>query len=209
MTSEVIEETLEYPIRIDVPRPPKQSRLTNFPLFIGLFIRWLLLIPQFIVLYFMGLAALIVYFIATFAILFTGRYPRGMWDFAIGVQRWSTNVSGYTYSLYDKYPPFSTSQEDYPLTFEADYAGKFSRILNFPIFGQLIKFLLVLPHILILLFMQLAAYLIIFVACFAILFSGTFPEGMHRYVVGVLRWQTRVNCYVVALTDKYPPFSLT
>jgi hypothetical protein len=209
MTSEVIEETLEYPIRIDVPRPPKQSRLTNFPLFIGLFIRYLLLIPHFIVLYFLQLAALIVYFIATFAILFTGRYPRGMWDFAIGVQRWSTNVTGYTYSLYDKYPPFSTSQEDYSLTFEADYPGKFSRILNFPIFGQLIKLLFVVPHLVVLIFMYFVAFLVIFIASFAILFSGSFPEGMHRYVVGVLRWQTRVSCYLVALTDKYPPFSLS
>jgi hypothetical protein len=199
---------VDYPIKFAVQRDAAQSRLTNFPIGIGLFIRAILLIPHLIILYFLQIVANIVYLIATIAILFTGRYPRGLFNFYVGYTRWTSNVYGYLFSAYDKYPPFSMDAGDYPLSFSADYPENLSRLLNFPILGLIIKLILLIPHIIVVYFLALVAMIVLFIAQFAILFTGSFPEGMHKFVIGVGRWSTRVNAYAVALTDKYPPFSL-
>jgi hypothetical protein len=200
----------DYPVRFDVARPASQSRLTNFPLGIGFLIRTVLLIPHLIILYFLQLVATLIYFIATFAILFTGKYPEGMFNFFTGYMRWSANVYGYLLSLFDKYPPFSMDEQpDYPLTFQAAYPASSSRLLNFPLFiGLTVKYILLIPHLVVLAFLLIAVFVIDFIARFAILFTGSFPEGMHGFVVGVGRWFNRITAYAFGLTDKYPPFSL-
>jgi len=92
----------EYPITIDVQYPERLSRLTTF-------FRGIMVIPQSIVLAFIGIAAAVILFISWWAILFIGRYPRGMFNFISGYLRWSTRVAGYSNFLTDKYPPFSMS----------------------------------------------------------------------------------------------------
>jgi hypothetical protein len=205
----MVSDAAAYPVRFDVARQDTQSRLTNFPLGIGTFIRVILLVPHLVILYFFQIAASIVYFIATFAILFTGKYPRGLFTFFVGYTRWAANVYAYYGSLYDKYPPFSMDPVDgFPLTLSVDYPETLSRWLNFPLFiGLFIKLILTIPHLVILAFLLLAGFVVVFIAHFAILFTGSFPEGMHRFVVGVGRWYIRVNAYQYGLTDKYPPFS--
>jgi hypothetical protein len=89
-----------YPITVEFVYPEKLSRLSTF-------FRIILAIPQFIAIYFVELVAGICVFLAWFAILFTGKYPKGLYDFVAGALRWSTRVSGYVYLLTDKYPPFS------------------------------------------------------------------------------------------------------
>jgi hypothetical protein len=201
--------SVSYPVTLDVQRPPQQSRLLNFPLGIGTFIREILLIPHLIILYFLGLAGSIVYLIATIAILFSGRYPRGLFNFYVGVTRWNSNMYGYLVGVYDKYPAFSMEpQPGYPLTFNAEYPDTLSRLLNFPFLGLFIKFILAIPHLIVLVFLIFVAFVVLFIAQFAILFTGSFPAGMHGFMVGVGRWSTRVNAYLYALTDKYPPFSM-
>lgn len=199
-----------FPMQFEVTRPASQSRLTNFPLGIGIFIRSILLIPHFFIVYLLQIVANILYFIACFAILFTGRYPRGMFNFYVGYLRWNANMIGYLVSAYDNYPPFSMSQQDYPLTFDVEYPEQLNRILNFPVFiGYFIKIILLIPHLVIVSLLVFVAMVVLFIAQFAILFTGTFPEGMHRFIIGVGRWSTRINVYAFALTDKYPPFSMS
>ncbi len=209
MTVETLAAAPAYPVRLEIDRPEHQSRLTNFPLGVGTFIRFILLIPHLAILYFFQLAAGVVYLIATVAILFSGRYPSGLFNFYVGYTRWQANVYGYIVHLYDNYPPFSMDQQPYPLRLEVDEPAKLSRLLNFPVFGFLMKAVLTIPHQIILLFLILAVFVVLFIADFAILFTGSFPAGMHRFVVGVGRWSTRVNAYIYALTDRYPPFSLS
>lgn len=91
---------MEYPITVSFEYQEKLSRLTTF-------FRVLMIIPQWIVLYFIGMAASVVIFIAWWAILFTGRYPRWAFDFVAGYVRWYTRVTGYYCLLTDKYPPFN------------------------------------------------------------------------------------------------------
>ena len=92
----------QYPITIDVSHPDRLSRLTTF-------FRGILIIPHSIVIAALGIVAGILLFISWWAILFMGRYPRGMFNFVSGYLRWITRVNGYSYFLTDKYPPFSMS----------------------------------------------------------------------------------------------------
>jgi hypothetical protein len=88
-----------YPITLDVKFPAKLSRLTTF-------FRYFMVIPQLFVLYFVGIAAGVILFISWWAILFMGRYPKGLFNFVSGYLRWTTRVNGYSYYLTDEYPPF-------------------------------------------------------------------------------------------------------
>ena len=183
-----------YPVTLDVPYPESLSRWL-------IFVKWLLAIPHLIIVYFLILALLLVTFIAWFAILFTKKYPEGLFKFAVGVQRWSVNVSAYTSLLRDEYPPFSLDAGQYPVVFDAAAPGELSRWLIF------VKWLLVIPNLFVYYFVAIAAALVGLIAWFAILFTGKYPRGMFDFVVGSMRWGARMNAYTNLWTDQYPPFS--
>ena len=184
-----------YPLRFDVEYPERLSRWL-------ILVKWLLAIPHFLILYaLMGVANVII-FIAFFAILFTRRFPRGLFDFVVNIYRWNANVSAYVGLLRDEYPPFSWEAGKYPVTYEVDYPEQLNRWL------PLVKWLLALPHYIVLMLLLIVAVLLWIVAWFAILFTGRFPQGIFNFIVGVTRWSYRVNAYVYFLRDDYPPFSL-
>ncbi|MGZ4604413.1 MAG: DUF4389 domain-containing protein, partial [Kineosporiaceae bacterium] len=192
-------------------------------------VKWLLLIPHYIVLAFLWLAFFIVTVAAFFAILFTGRYPRGLFAFNLGVLRWSWRVSYYGYSALgtDRYPPFSLGEEpDYPATLDIAYPQRLSRGL------VLVKWwLLAIPQYVILgILLGATTYtattvagttttwtrassggllpLLVFFAAVALLFTAGYPRGMYDLVMGLNRWVLRVVAYVALMTDAYPPFRL-
>ena len=176
-------------------------------------LKWLLALPHYIVLAFLWIAFVVVCIIAFFAILFTGKYPRGLFDFNVGVLRWSWRVGFYAYSALgtDKYPPFSLESSDYPADLEVKYPRKLSRGL------VLVKWwLLAIPHYIVVNFIQggywwggagLAFYLAI-IAAIALLFTGKYPEDIFKLVMGMNRWSYRVAAYASLMTDEYPPFRL-
>ena len=191
-------------------------------------VKWLLAIPHYIVLFFLWIAFAVVTVIAFFAILFTGRYPRPLFDFNLGVLRWSWRVGYYTYSALgtDRYPPFSLGQEpDYPATLDVAYPGRLSRGL------VLVKWwLLAIPqYAIVTVFAGGAAYtatgdlgarlagrapsggligLLVLFAAITLLFAGRYPRGLYDFVVGMNRWVLRVIAYAALMTDAYPPFRL-
>jgi hypothetical protein len=193
MTTEVTSPL--YPVEFDVEYPERLSRLL-------IFFKWLLIIPNMIVLYVVGMVAGICLFLSWFAILFTGRFPKGMWGFVKGYYRWSMNVAVYLYFLRDEYPPFSLDSGRYPVTFEVEYPEKSSRLLIF------FRWLLIIPNIIVFYFVMLAWMVATFIAWFAILFTARYPKGLFDFSVGSLRWAARVNAYMSMLRDDYPPFSL-
>jgi Domain of unknown function (DUF4389) len=187
----------DYPARFDVEYP---ERLSHWKVLL----KWLFAIPQFIIVYLLQAVAGVLVLIAFFAILFTKKWPRGMFDFMVQIERWTANVIVYGEGLMrDEYPPFSGDSGQYPVTFEVEYDENLSRWMIF------VKWLLVLPHIIVLTFLYIAAIVVVFIAFFAILFTGRYPRGMFDFLVGVGRWTMRVNAYAHWLmTDRYPPFSL-
>lgn len=188
-------EASGYPLRFDVEYPENLSRFL-------IFIKWILALPHLLVLYIVGLIAGLMLFISWFAILFTGRFPRGMFDFITNYLRWSANVNAYIYLLRDEYPPFSGEPGKFPLTLEVDYPENLSRFLIF------VKWILAIPHFIALVIIGLIAYIMLIIAWFSILFTGTFPRGMFDFIVGTFRWSTRVTAYLYLMRDEYPPFSM-
>ena len=169
-------------------------------------LKWLLGIPHYFCLFFLGIAFFVVWVITFFAILITGKHPKGLFDFKVGVLRWTWRVGFYSYQALgtDKYPPFSLDPDpDYPADLEISYPEKLSRGL------VLVKWwLLAIPHYFIAeIFSDLIAILV-FVAGICLLFSGRYPKDLFKLVIGLNRWVYRVSAYVALMTDEYPPFRL-
>ena len=186
-------------------------------------VKWLLVIPHLVLLAFLWIAFGVLTVIAFFAILFTGRYPRVLFDFNVGVLRWSWRVAYYAYGALgtDRYPPFSLDDEpDYPATLDIAYPERLSHGL------VLVKWLLALPQLVLVgIFVGGGSYLagrlgqwifsfgglVGLLVCFAgiaLLFTGRYPRGLFDLILGLDRWVLRVSAYVGLMTDSYPPFRL-
>lgn len=183
-----------YPVRFDVQYSDTLSRLT--------FLKWILAIPHYLIIYALNIVFNIISLIAFFAIIFTGIYPRSLFDFAVNTQRWRMNLVGYVLLIRDEYPPFSFEPGLYPVTFEVDYPTALAR------FAPLYKWILAIPHLIIVGILGFIAFFAVFVAGLSVLFTGKYPEGIYKFVVGVQRWSQRATLYALFMTDEYPPFSL-
>jgi hypothetical protein len=212
-----------YPVRVDAALDPSLSR--------GLWlVKWLLLIPHIIVLLFLWVAFAVVTVIAFFAILFTGRYPRSLFDFNVGVMRWSWRVHYYGYWALgtDRYPPFTLAEvSDYPAHLDVSYPEQLSRGLIF------VKWLLAIPHFIVLAVFVGGGFwlgtragdsndawdngsnagwslvgLLVLIAAIVLLFTGRYPKPLYDFVMGMDRWALRVGVYTALMTDRYPPFRL-
>jgi hypothetical protein len=144
------------------------------------------------------------FFLATLLmILFRQRYPRWWFDFVLELARFGARIGAYLVLLTDQYPSTVDAQE---VHLEIDYPDV-QRDLNRWL--PLVKWLLAIPHLLVLIVLSVGAFFAVVVAWFAILFTGRYPRGLFDFVVGVGRWWLRVEAYAFLLvTDRYPPFSL-
>jgi hypothetical protein len=206
-----------YPVHIRARREEPLSRWLWL-------VKWLLLIPHYIVLVFLWVAFVVCTLVAYVAVLFTGRYPHAIFTFNVGVLRWSWRVGYYGYQVLgtDRYPPFTLADvPDYPAGLDVDHPPRLPRWL------PLVAWLFAIPHFMILgaltatgswqfrndgatsttagLSLVGAAVLII---GFALLFTGRHLVGLYNLLVGVARWSLRVVAYVALLTGRYPPFRL-
>jgi hypothetical protein len=137
-------------------------------------------------------------------IVFRQKYPRWWFDWSLELLRFENRVGAYLALLDDRYP--STDEHQY-VRLEMPYPDA-QRDLNRWL--PLVKWLLAIPHYIVLLFLWLAAIVCVVLAWFAILFTGRYPRGLFDFVVGVGRWTNRVTGYAfVLVTDKYPPFQLS
>lgn len=136
-------------------------------------------------------------------ILFRKRYPRWWFDFALELARFGTRVAAYVALLTDKYP---STVEEQDVQLQLDYPNA---DLDLNRWLPLVKWLLAIPHLIVLIFMSIGAFSAVVIAWFAILFTGRYPRALFDFVVGVGRWWLRVDAYAFLLvTDRHPPFSL-
>lgn len=189
-----------YPVQLDVEAPLEVARWR--PL-----VQWFLAIPHFIVVQILGYVQVVLVVIAWFAILFTGNIPRGLFDFMAMILRYQWRTNSYAFFMRESYPPFAFDAQnldpgDDPARLSVEYPERLSRLLIF------VKWLLVIPHVIALLFVFIAGFFAAIAAFFAVLFTGKWPEGLRNFMIGVTRWSTRVSAYFLLMTDVYPPFSL-
>lgn len=210
----------EYPVRLEGRLDPELSR------WLWLF-KWVLALPHFVILGFLWLGFVVLTVVAGFAVVFTGRYPKRIFEFNVGVMRWTWRVTYYSYSALgtDRYPPFTLADADYPASFNVAYPEHLSRGL------ALVKWwLLAIPHYLIIgLFtsglvwsttelngsgdqvLQIGGGLIgilVLVAGVMLALTGRYPQGIFDLVMGLNRWVYRVVAYAGLMRDEYPPFRL-
>lgn len=216
-------EPLPYPVVIEGELDPGLSRWLWL-------VKWLLAIPHWFVLTFLWIAFGVLTVVAFFAIVFTGRYPRGIFDFNVGVLRWSWRVAFYAYAALgtDRYPPFTLADDPgYPARLEVGYPERLSRGL------VLVKWwLLAIPHYLIVgIFGGALAYggwwwwswadedlgfvwsggligILVLLAALWLLVTGRYPREIFDFVMGMNRWSYRVSAYTALMRDEYPPFRL-
>jgi hypothetical protein len=189
-----------YPINLDVQVPERIARWR--PL-----VQWILAIPLFIVVYVLRIVAEVCAFIGWFAALFTGELPEVLGNLIAGYYRYAWKTYSYAWFLRDTYPSFGlTMGYDDPGTdpawFEVQRGQGLSRL------AVLFRIILVIPQLIVLLFLWIAASFAVFVAFFAVLFTGRWPGGLRDFVVGASRWILRVDAWFYLLADPYPPFSL-
>lgn len=210
-----------YPVRLSGDLDPALSRAMWL-------VKWFLAIPHFIVLFFLWFAFVVTTIVAWFAIVFTGRYPRSLFDFNVGVLRWNWRVAFYAYAAAgtDLYPPFTLARTNYPADFEVDYPERLSRGL------VLVKsWLLAIPHLLIVAALSGTTWawradtddvgttyqrstglsllgLLVLVAVVALFFTGRYQRPLFDLILGINRWIYRVLAYAALMRDEYPPFRL-
>ncbi|MGW6200715.1 DUF4389 domain-containing protein [Kribbella sp. NPDC055110] len=211
-------DSVAYPVHVNAALDPKPSRWLWL-------VKWILVIPHYIALFFLWIGFLVASVIAFFAILFTERYPRAIFDYNVGVMRWSWRVTYYSYGALgtDQYPPFTLAEvETYPTQFSVDYPERLSRGL------VLVKWwLLAIPHYIVVgLFVGGGAWaanrsddwqwnlggglvgVLVLFAAIALLFTGRYPRSLFDLIIGLNRWNLRVSGYAALMTDVYPPFRL-
>lgn len=149
---------------------------------------------------FLGLVAILIAIASWFAIVFTGRHPRALWGFSTFFLRWRVRALAYAMLLRDEYPPFG--EGDYPAELHVARPEEPRNRLTVGL-----RLLLALPHILILGPLGVAWIVASVIAWFAIVLTGSYPAGLYRFATGALRWETRVEAYLLLLRDEYPPFS--
>jgi len=195
-----------YPVDLQIERPENSSRM--WALFTIIPIKFFALIINIIVLYIFMIAVGFIFFISQIIVFFNGKYPPGMHAFMVKVMSWQMQISAFMYGLRDEFPPFAPSEDPSVVTLTIPYPATSSRgWAVMTIFS--IKILALIPQFIVLYIMMLAMAVVWYISQFAVLFTGTFPEGMHRFIVGVMRWMVRINAFYFGLCDQYPPFSTT
>ena len=190
----------DYPATLDLEAPLEVANWR--PL-----VHWLLAIPHYFVTYALKFFAGVLTFLAFFAILFTKKYPESMFNVVVMAYRYEWRVNSYAWFMRESYPPFTfdtvaADPRDDPASLSVAYPQDLNRWL------PLVKWLLAIPHFIVLVIRMIAALVVAIGSFFVVLFTGRHNERMRRYLIDVSRYQFRINSYVALMRDEYPPFAL-
>jgi hypothetical protein len=199
--------TGSYPIDLIAEYPERSSRGLALAAIL-FFLKAFLLLPHMFALFFVSFASGLITLIGQIIVLFTGSYPESLWQFQLGAQRWNLRVNAWLYGLTDAYPPFSLQAGGYPVDLVGLRPERSSRLLAlaFLFFG--LKWILLIPHYVVLWFLGIAQVFCLVIGYWAVLILGRYPRALWNFMVGGLRWSARVSVWMGGLVDQYPPFRL-
>lgn len=165
-----------------------------------------IILPHAFLLLFVGLWGQILQIVAFWVILFTGKYPKSLFDFQVGLLRWNLRLTARIYNVSDGYPAFGINGADEFTSLEVEYPESVSRGLMLVrlLFGWIYVYI---PHMFILMFRGIFVNILILLSWFIVLFTANYPETFHNWVVGQIRWSTRISLYMAYMTDTYPAFT--
>lgn len=205
--------TSGHPVQLSIAHADRYSRglaILGVPLFYG---RLIALIPVFIVLVIVGIAALVAALVLQFVVLSTGNYPEGGHRFISGYLGLSMRTSAWIFGLVDKYPGFSIQATQaatapvHPVQVSIERAPSYSRGLAF--LGCILfigRAVALIPVFFLLYFVRIAAFVVAWVLQFVVLFAGRYPVGAHTFVSGYIRWSLRAEAWLLGPVDRYPGF---
>jgi len=175
-------------------------------------VHWILVIPQFIVAGVLSWIRQILTIVVFFSVLFTKRVPQGIFDFMTMTMRYEWRTYSYYLFMREDYPPFDFTAvtdaddptlPDDPARVGIAYPDELNRWL------PLVKWLLIIPHLIVLAFLYIGVFFVTIFNFFAVLFTGRFPQGPFGFILGVARWSLRVQAYMSLMRDEYPPFTVS
>jgi hypothetical protein len=196
----------DYPVVIDVPTDPGQNRLWGIP-YVGLLVRSILVIPQFIVLWVLGIITGLLTIVSWAPILIAGRQASFVYTIAGGYLRLSTRVAGYVLLLTGRYPPFGPGGE-HSIDVTFDESDRQNRLWGIPFVGLLVRWIILIPHFIVLMLIGIVVAFMILVSWVPVLFLGRQADVIVQWIGGFYRWGVRVSAYALLLSGKYPPFRL-
>lgn len=196
----------EYPVDVMFPRDKGQSRLWGIP-FVGLLVRAFLVIPQLVVMIVLAVVMAVVLLINWLPVLINGRQAGFAYGVIGGYLRLWTRVAGYVLLLTGRYPPFGPGGE-HPIEVTFDETDRQHRLWGIPLVGLWIRWILLVPHWIVLTVLGFVIGILILVSWVPVLLRGRQAEAIIRWVGGYYRWAVRVAAYGFLLTGTYPPFRL-
>jgi hypothetical protein len=194
-----------YPIVLSKGRPLAVNRFWAIPI-VGILVKAIILIPHFIVLYVLGIVVGLAHLVIWAFVLFTGQYPEWAFNLNAGVLRWWARLLLYLYGLSDDYPAFSMEA---PGDIAIPRPESSSRFWAIPIVGIFVKYIILIPHFIVLYVLGIVVGICQLVIWIPVLFTGEYPQWAFQLVSGYTLWTIRVYAYLLGLIDAYPPFSFT
>jgi uncharacterized protein DUF4389 len=188
-------EPTAYPVLVEAERQDEYARF--LPL-----IKWLLAFPHYIVLAVLFIGVVFAHLIAFFAVIFTRTYPRGLFDYIIGVYRWGWRVTAYVQLLRDQYPPFTLADDPaYAAHLDIEYPEA-----GIDRWRPFVSWLLIIPFLVVVWLLMIISRAATLIALLTILFTKEIPQGVFRFIVVAQRWSMRGVAYAMFMVNRYPPF---
>lgn len=194
------------PVRLIVPADEGQNRLWGIPL-LGIVLRWILVIPHAILLFFLGFGVAMFVLVSWIPVLVNGR--QASWGYSLMEAYFivSSRVAMYVALITGRYPPFGWTG-DHPIRVELDRGQPQNRLWGTPLIGLYARWIVLIPHWIVLWVLSLAVFFVFLVSWIPVLVNGRQNETIVSLIGGYYRYGLRVGCYALLLTGRYPPFRL-
>ena len=192
-----------YPVHLTIDRTQRVNRLWGIPL-VGLVLRWILLIPHWLIIGILGFLAGLSVLVSWIPVLFLGRMPDMLFDLYVMTYRWAARVAAYAVLMTDSYPPFSLNVS-YPVDLIVEPRSSLNRLWGIPFFGFLARELALIPHLIVLFFLGIVVYVAMLVMWIPVLVNGRFPQIGYDLFGGYLRLTSRASLWLLLMPMPYPP----